>query len=103
MLSMMGIPPFAGFFGKLFIFQSAIEAGYFYLAIIGVVTSVVAAYYYLRIIKVMFFDEAVETLEKDNDIARTTVVMLSLVGVVGLVLVPEPILVICRSAAFSLF
>ena len=43
MFSMSGIPPFAGFFGKLFVFQAAVEAGYIYLAVIGVLTSVVAA------------------------------------------------------------
>ena len=57
MLSMAGIPPFAGFFGKFYIFISAIDAELFYLAVIGVITSVIAAYYYLRIIKIMYFDE----------------------------------------------
>jgi NADH-quinone oxidoreductase subunit N len=103
MFSMSGIPPFAGFFGKLFVFQAAVEAGYIYLAVIGVLTSVVAAFYYLRVVKVMFFDEAVETLEKDNSVSRITVVMLSLVAVIGLIAIPQPLLLICRSAAFSLF
>ena len=57
MLSMAGIPPFAGFFGKFYIFISAIDAELFYLAVIGVITSVIAAYYYLKIIKIMYFDE----------------------------------------------
>ena len=56
MLSMGGIPPFAGFFGKFFIFESAIDSGMYTLAIIGVLTSVVALFYYLRVVKVMFFD-----------------------------------------------
>jgi NADH-quinone oxidoreductase subunit N len=56
LFSMSGIPPMAGFFGKLFVFQSALVEGYLVLAIIGVLTSVVAAYYYLAIIKTMFFD-----------------------------------------------
>lgn len=58
MFSMAGIPPLAGFFGKLVVFNAAVSAGYISLALIGVITSVIAAYYYLRIIKVMFFDEA---------------------------------------------
>ncbi len=57
MLSLAGIPPMAGFFGKLFIFTAAVNAGLWPLAIIGVVSSVVGAYYYLRIIKIMYFDE----------------------------------------------
>ena len=57
MLSMAGIPPFAGFFGKFYIFTAAIEANLIMLAILGVIASVISAYYYLRIIKVMYFDE----------------------------------------------
>ena len=58
MLSMAGIPPLAGFFGKFYIFISALNAELYYLAILGVISSVIAAYYYLRIIKVMYFDGA---------------------------------------------
>ena len=58
MFSMAGIPPMAGFFGKLLVFQAAIDAGMYTLAIIGVLTSVVGCFYYLRVIKVMFFDPA---------------------------------------------
>ena len=56
MLSMAGVPPMAGFFGKFFVFEAAVNAGMWTLAIIGVLTSVVALFYYLRVIKVMFFD-----------------------------------------------
>ena len=47
----------AGFFGKFFIFKAAVDAGFYTLALIGVVASVVGAYYYLRIVKIMYFDE----------------------------------------------
>ena len=53
---MAGIPPLSGFFGKLYVFAAAVHAGLVVLAVIGVLTSVVAAYYYLRIVKVMYFD-----------------------------------------------
>jgi NADH-quinone oxidoreductase subunit N len=58
MFSMAGIPPFAGFFGKLYIFLAAVQSGMWFLAVLGVLTSVVGCFYYLRIIKVMFFDAA---------------------------------------------
>ncbi len=58
MFSMAGIPPFAGFWGKYFIFAAAVQSGLWMLAIIGVLTSVIGAFYYIRIIKVMYFDEA---------------------------------------------
>ena len=67
MFSMAGIPPVAGFFGKLFIFQAAVAQGLYCLAIIGVLSSVVAAYYYLRVIRVMYFDEPVNELDRVDD------------------------------------
>lgn len=64
MFSMAGIPPLAGFYGKFFVFLSAIQSELYGLAVIGVLTSVVAAFYYLRIVKVMYFDEPVLGLER---------------------------------------
>ena len=57
LFSLAGIPPLAGFWAKWYVFLAAINAGLYPLAIIGVLTSVVAAFYYLRIIKIMWFDE----------------------------------------------
>tara|TARA_B110000438_G_C15572654_1_gene546103 strand:- start:201 stop:809 length:609 start_codon:yes stop_codon:yes gene_type:complete len=57
MLSMAGIPPFAGFFGKFYIFTAALNADLYLLAILGVISSVISAFYYLRIIKFIYFDE----------------------------------------------
>lgn len=56
LLSMAGIPPFAGFLGKFFVFRAAIEANLVWLVVIGVLASVVSAYYYIRLIKIMYFD-----------------------------------------------
>jgi len=57
MFSMAGIPPLAGFFGKWLVFYAAVNSGLLFVAVIGVLTSVVGAFYYLRIIKIMYFDE----------------------------------------------
>jgi NADH-quinone oxidoreductase subunit N len=59
MFSMAGIPPLAGFFSKLYVFLAAVQEGFWTLAVIGVLSSVVSAYYYLRIVKVMYFDAPV--------------------------------------------
>ncbi len=59
MLSLAGIPPFAGFFGKYYLFLAAINAGMTWLAIIGVISSIIASYFYLRIIVLMYFREPV--------------------------------------------
>ncbi len=60
MFSLAGIPPMAGFFGKLFVFRAAIDSGLYSLSIIGVLASVVGAYYYLRIVKIMYLDAPAE-------------------------------------------
>src|SRR6202161_2116266 len=60
LFSLAGIPPLAGFFAKFYVFLAAIKAGLYVLAVIGVLASVVGAYYYLTIVKIMYFDEAVE-------------------------------------------
>jgi NADH-quinone oxidoreductase subunit N len=57
MLSLAGIPPLAGFTGKLLVFSAAISAGYTLLAVLGILTSVVAMVYYFRVINVMYFRE----------------------------------------------
>ena len=59
MLSMAGIPPFIGFFGKFYVFIAAIEKELYLLSVLGVLASVISAFYYLKIIKIMYFDEGI--------------------------------------------
>jgi NADH-quinone oxidoreductase subunit N len=56
MLSMAGVPPMLGFYAKLMVIQSVVEAGLVWLALVAVLLAVIGAYYYLRIIKLMYFD-----------------------------------------------
>ncbi|MFP3920655.1 MAG: NADH-quinone oxidoreductase subunit NuoN [Dichotomicrobium sp.] len=63
MFSMAGIPPLAGFFAKFYVFAAAVNAGLSWLAVIGVVASVIAAFYYLRVVKVMYFDEPADAFQ----------------------------------------
>tara|TARA_A100000164_G_scaffold318518_1_gene299650 strand:- start:4348 stop:5091 length:744 start_codon:yes stop_codon:yes gene_type:complete len=58
LFSLAGIPPLAGFFAKFYIFLAVIEKEMYFLAIVGLLSTVVAAYYYLRIIKTIYFDDA---------------------------------------------
>ena len=62
--SLAGVPPAAGFFGKWFVFFAAVDAGLIWLAIVGLVTSVVGAFYYLRIVKLMWFDEPAPAFDR---------------------------------------
>lgn len=104
LFSLAGIPPLAGFFGKLYVFLAAVEAGLYTLAVIGVLASVVAAFYYLRIIKLMYFDDAAVPLDKDAS-GRS----LGLVQAVTAVLIllffvyPSPLLTTAAMAARALF
>jgi NADH-quinone oxidoreductase subunit N len=102
MFSLAGIPPLAGFFAKYFVFLAAIQAGLVALAVIGVVLSVVGAFYYLRIVKLMFFDEAVEPFDPMPREVKV-VVAVTAVFVLGFVIVAEPIVVLAHAAALSLF
>jgi NADH-quinone oxidoreductase subunit N len=63
MFSLAGIPPLSGFWGKWYVFVAAVHANLYWLAVLGVLTSVVGAYYYLRIVKLMFFDAPSQNLE----------------------------------------
>jgi NADH-quinone oxidoreductase subunit N len=102
MFSLAGIPPLAGFFAKFAVFTAAINANLVTLAVIGVVTSVIGAYYYLRIVKVMYFDEAVEGYDPMPSGVRF-VLALSSAFVVLYVLIPAPLTAAAGAAARSLF
>jgi NADH-quinone oxidoreductase subunit N len=66
LLSVLGMPPFSGFWGKYYVFGAAAEAGYWQVAAVGLVASVVAAFYYLRIIKLMWFDAPLDEVKTDK-------------------------------------
>ncbi|MES2095799.1 MAG: NADH-quinone oxidoreductase subunit NuoN [Pseudomonadota bacterium] len=66
MFSLAGIPPLLGFFAKLAVFNAAVSAGLYPLAVIGFVSSVIGAYYYLRIIKVMYFDDPAPAFQRSG-------------------------------------
>lgn len=92
MFSMSGIPPMAGFFGKLFIFEAAIAEELYVLAVIGVLTSVVAAYYYLRVIKIMFFDASEFGIDKDFSFGGRIIIALSILFILGFIFNPDILL-----------
>lgn len=62
MFSLAGIPPLAGFVGKILVFQAALQAGYVVLAVIAILTSIAAAYYYVRVVGVMYFRDPERTV-----------------------------------------
>lgn len=70
LLSLGGIPPTAGFFGKFFIFRAAVDVGYWWLALIGILNAFVALYYYLNVIKYMYLYDAPEGAAQDIPVSR---------------------------------
>lgn len=93
MFSLSGVPPFAGFFGKYYVFAGAVQAGYTWLAIIGVIMSVVSAYYYLRLVVLMYFREGTTGLSRPAESRLSVVAMvLSAVALLGLGIYPAAVL-----------
>ena len=77
LFSLAGIPPLAGFFAKFYIFMSVINQSMYYLAVIGLLSTVIAAFYYLRIIKIIYFDPQKEKFETDHNIGLKFTLILS--------------------------
>jgi NADH-quinone oxidoreductase subunit N len=103
MFSLAGIPPLAGFWGKIYVFMAAIEAKLFWPAVLGVLASVVASYYYLRIVKVMYFDESTDTIDHTAFSVNRVVAFASAVMIGLFSLLPQPLSAIAAAAAKGLF
>ncbi len=102
LFSMAGVPPLAGFFAKFYVFLAAIKAGLYVLAVIGVLASVVGAYYYLAIVKLMYFDEAVEGFYAMPIELRVVLAICGLFNILFFVY-PGPLIGAASAAARSLF
>ena len=101
MWAMAGIPPLSGFFGKLYVFAAALNAGLIPLVVIGVITSIIGAFYYLRVIKVMYFDSGAP----DFDAAPAAVRFVMSVGAIAtalFVFLPGPLVSAADAAARAL-
>jgi NADH-quinone oxidoreductase subunit N len=92
MFSLSGIPPFAGFFGKYYIFLSAIQEGYTWLAIIGVLASVVGVYYYIRVVIYMYFHDGDVSLDTEPSAVGVIALVLSSIAIVLMGIVPSLVL-----------
>ena len=77
LFSLAGIPPLAGFFAKFYIFTAVIEQSMYFLAIVGLLSTVIAAFYYIRLIKVMYFDEQREKYDLNHSIGLKMILVAS--------------------------
>jgi NADH-quinone oxidoreductase subunit N len=101
LFSLMGLPPTAGFTGKFFIFAGALEAGYVWLAIIGVLNSAVSLYYYLRVMVYMYFRDPVEDYSwVKMEMATVVSILIAIAGVLYLGIVPGPVMELAKLSVF---
>ena len=77
LFSLAGVPPLGGFFAKFYVLYAAIDAKLYYLAIFGVLSSVISAFYYLRIIKVMYFEESANSFDPISKRLKTIIYLLT--------------------------
>lgn len=86
MLSLAGIPPLAGFFGKFYLFSAAVSTGFYWIAVWGVMGSVISVYYYLRPVVLMYMEQPSKPIQVNRDESAQLTILLSLlfVLVVGL-------------------
>jgi NADH-quinone oxidoreductase subunit N len=98
MLSLVGIPPTVGFYAKLSVLQAVLATGQIWLALVGVLFSLVGAFYYLRVIRLMYFDAPVD--QSPIAVHSDMRIMLSIngVAVLGLGLIPGPLMNACAVA-----
>src|SRR3989339_1629151 len=99
LLSLAGIPPLAGFMGKFYVLSAAVKAQYYWLAVIGVLNSVVAVYYYLRVIMAMYFKDATGEFRKtDFSPAYSLVIIISLWALFHMGVFPRDFLLIAQKS-----
>jgi NADH-quinone oxidoreductase subunit N len=103
LVSLTGIPVTAGFVGKFYLFNAAVAAGWVWLAIVGVLMSVVSAYYYLRVVVAMYMSEPVAE-DRWAPVSPASAFALGLTAALALLLGvwPAPLLAVARLAARSL-
>lgn len=105
LLSLAGIPPAAGFVGKFFLFNAAVDAGLVWLAVVGVLNSIVALYYYLIIIKIMYVDRGADD-DQPIPVAQPYVWVLGITTAAVILLgtfIPGPVFTWAVDGAMRLF
>jgi NADH-quinone oxidoreductase subunit N len=102
MFSLTGIPPTVGFYAKLAVVQATVNAGMIWLAVVAVLFSLVGAFYYLRIVKLMYFDDATDHSPLAAGSDMRLVMSANGIAVLGLGILPGPLMQLCLDAIRSL-
>ncbi|MEO5887160.1 MAG: proton-conducting transporter membrane subunit, partial [Anaerolineales bacterium] len=101
MLSLIGLPPTLGLIGKFYLFRAVIDGGFYGLAVIGVLTSLISAFYYLRVVVTMYMRDGEPTTERETWLDMTT--GFTAIATVVLSLVPQFLFEWASSAVLKLF
>ena len=101
MLSLIGLPPTVGLVGKVYLFRAVIAGGFYGLAIIGVLTSLISAYYYLRVVVTMYMRDGEPVTERESFLDFTTIA--TAIATVVISLVPQFLFAWASSAVLKLF
>ena len=91
LFSLAGIPPLAGFFAKFYVFLAVIEQSMYFLAIVGLLATVVAAFYYLRIIKIIYFDPEKDEYETSHNLGLKITLAISTIFILAYFIYPSSI------------
>ena len=91
LFSLAGIPPLAGFFAKFYVFLAVIEQSMYFLAIVGLLATVIAAFYYLRIIKIIYFDPEKEEYETSHNLGLKITLAISTIFILAYFIYPSGI------------
>ena len=105
MFSMAGIPPTAGFIGKFYIFAAAVKEGFIWLAILGVLNSVVSVYYYLRVTVMIYMQPEEEASEVRMAMgpAAMLAAIISIAGTLILGVIPGPFITLAKQSVMFIF
>jgi NADH-quinone oxidoreductase subunit N len=103
LLSLGGFPPMAGFIGKWYIFSAAVQEGHYWLAIIGVLSSVISVFFYLRIVVMMYMTEGAETVRPRLPATAVAGLALATVAVFYLGVLPTKVLALALDSISTIF
>ncbi|HJM44033.1 MAG: NADH-quinone oxidoreductase subunit N [Nitrospinota bacterium] len=102
-LSLTGLPPTAGFVGKFYIFSAAVDAGFIWLAVIGLLNSAISLYYYFRVVMMMYMHEPAGKIHTSNSVPLTVGLAVMVAGVLVIGVYPHPFLEAAKVSVAGLF
>ncbi|HEY9532228.1 MAG TPA: NADH-quinone oxidoreductase subunit NuoN [Burkholderiales bacterium] len=102
MLSLAGLPPTVGFYAKFVVLSAAVNAGWVWLAVLAVILSVVGAFYYLRVVKLMYFDEPVDTAPVSGSLGARVLMSANGLAVLIFGIFPGRLMALCYVAIATL-